>query len=93
VRVYVLRLRDPASLSRAFGRLMASSRVGSCLVEPELGRVRFAAPPRVAEAMVERIYLDGELLWCSRHDLRPLPTRRADDAPAAVRALHADADS
>jgi hypothetical protein len=93
MRVYVLRLKDPASLSRAFGRLMASSRVASCLVEPEHGRVRFVAPPRAAEAMVERIYLEGELLWCTRHDLLTPPTRRTDDSPAAVHVLHAGPDS
>ena len=45
MRVYVLHLKGPAAVSRAFERLMASSRIGSCLVEPEHNRVRFLAPP------------------------------------------------
>ena len=43
--------------------------VASCLVEPDLGRIRFLAPRKAADALVERIYFDGGLVWCSQHDL------------------------
>ena len=90
MRVYVLHLKGPAAVSRAFERLMASSRIGSCLVEPELGRLRFLAPPKLAEAIVERIYLDGELAWCSRHDLAPPVGQRTDVWPVDPPATRAD---
>ncbi len=87
MRVYLLQLKGPAAVSRAFERLMASSRIGGCLVEPEQGRVRFLAPRKLAETILERIYLDGELVWCSRHDLAPPEGQRTDvwpvDPPAA----------
>jgi hypothetical protein len=82
MRVYVLRLKGPEAVSRAFERLMASSRLGSCLVEPEHDRVRFLAPRKLAEAMVERIYLEGELVWCSGHDLARPAGQRPDVWPA-----------
>jgi hypothetical protein len=41
MRVYVLELRGPAALTRAFDRVMESRHVASCLVEPESGRIRF----------------------------------------------------
>ncbi len=69
-RVYVLQFESPGSVSRAFERLMASSRIDGCLVEPERGRLRFLAPRGLADSLVERIYLDGGLTWCSRHDLK-----------------------
>ena len=69
-RVYVLQFDSPGSVSRAFEHLMASSRIDGCLVEPERGRLRFLAPRRLADRLVERIYLEGGLTWCSRHDLK-----------------------
>jgi hypothetical protein len=81
MRVYVLHLKGPAAVSRAFERLMASSRIGSCLVEPEHDRVRFLAPRELAEAIVERIYLEGGLVWCSRHDLASPEAQRTDVWP------------
>ncbi len=69
-RVYVLQFESPESVSRAFGQLMASSQIDGCLVEPECGRLRFLAPRRIADRLVERIYLEGGLTWCSRHDLK-----------------------
>ena len=87
MRVTVLHLKGPAAVSRAFERLMASSRIGTCLVEPEHNRVRFLAPRKLAEAIVERIYLEGGLVWCSRHDLARPEGLRTDvwpvDPPAA----------
>ena len=69
MRVVVLRLATPQLLASAMSRLMESEHVVDCCVEAELGRIRFLAPPRRAEALVGRIYLDGGLVWCSRHDL------------------------
>jgi hypothetical protein len=82
MRVYVLHLRGSAALTRAFDRVMESRHVASCLVEPESGRIRFLAPRRAAEAIVELIYSEGGLTWCSQHDLR-LPAAE----PAALRSL------
>ncbi len=87
MRVYVLHLKGPAAVSRAFELLMASSRVDSCLVEHEHSRVRFLAPSKLAEGIVERIYLEGGLVWCSRHGVARPEGQRTDvwpvDPPAA----------
>ena len=69
-RVYLLHFESPGFVSRAFEVLMASSRIDGCLVEPERGCLRFLAPRRLADRLVERIYLEGGLTWCSRHDLK-----------------------
>ncbi len=82
MRVYVLELRGVPALTRAFDRLMESSHVASCLIEPESGRIRFLAPAKAADALVEEIYLEGGLGWCSRHDV-DLP----GDAPEARRSV------
>jgi hypothetical protein len=79
MRVYVLRFRNAGSVSRAFERLMDSSRVSTCEIEPELGRVRFLAPEKYAAALLERIYLDCDLTWCSSHGLAD---EDATEAPA-----------
>jgi hypothetical protein len=71
MRVYVLELRGASALTSAFDRVMESRHVASCLIEPESGRIRFLAPARAADALVEQIYLEGGLGWCSRHDLNP----------------------
>jgi hypothetical protein len=81
MRVYLLHLKGPAALSRAFERLMESSRISSCLVEPEYDRVRFLAPRKLADAIVERIYLEGRLVSCSRHALAPPEGQRTDVWP------------
>jgi hypothetical protein len=63
---------------------MESEHVVDCCVEAELGRIRFLAPPRRADALVDRIYLEGGLVWCSRHDLPSLgAATRAEIAPPA----------
>jgi hypothetical protein len=71
-RIYDLRLASPACLTRAAARILDSQQVGSCAVEPELRRVRFIARRNAADALVQDIYADGGLTWCSRHDWRPL---------------------
>ena len=70
MRVYVLRLEGRASIERAFGVISDARNVSSCSFEPGLRRVRFVAPPREADALAERIYLDCGLIWCSRHDAK-----------------------
>ncbi len=84
MRVVVLRLASSALLASAVSRLMESEHVVDCCVEAELGRIHFLAPPRRAEALVSRIYLDGGLVWCSRHDLASMgAVTRAEVAPPA----------
>ena len=70
MRVYVLRFDDLGGLTRAFDLVLEASHVDSCMIEPEGQRLRFLCPPAQADALVERIYQDGRLAWCSRHDLR-----------------------
>ena len=70
MRVYVLRLVGKRSIERAFEVISNARNVSSCIFEPELRQVRFVAPPREADALAERIYLDGGLIWCSRHDAK-----------------------
>ncbi len=84
MRVVDLRLAGPALLASAVSLLMESEHVEDCCVEAELGRIRFLAPPRRAEALVGRIYLDGGLVWCSRHDLASIgAATRGEIAPPA----------
>jgi hypothetical protein len=73
VRVYVLRLEGPRNLQWAFHVISKVAHVASSTFETELCQVRFVAARRQADALVERIYLDGGLVWCSRHDLKPNP--------------------
>ena len=90
--VYLLCIDSPTLLNRAFDRVLASSRVASCMIEPELGRLRFLAPSACAERLVERIYAEGGLRWCSRHAVTsgaeeltgPLPRLRLVDAPSEL---------
>ena len=70
MRVYVLRLEGEKSIERAFDVISNARNVSSCIFEPELSRVRFVAPRNEADALAERIYLDGGLIWCSRHDVK-----------------------
>ncbi|NIW37919.1 MAG: hypothetical protein GWN32_15955, partial [Gemmatimonadetes bacterium] len=39
----------------------------SCTAESDHRRLRFVAPDRPADELIERIYLDGGLTWCTRH--------------------------
>ncbi len=70
MRVYVLRLERARNLQWAFNVISEAAYVASSTFEAELCQVRFVAPRRQADALVERIYLDGGLVWCSRHDLK-----------------------
>ncbi len=70
MRVYVLRLDGAMNIERAFDVISNARNVSSCIFEPGLRQVRFVAPPREADALAERIYLDGGLIWCSRHEVR-----------------------
>ncbi len=92
MRVYVLHIDSPGLLTRAFDRILASSRVASCMVEPEQMRVRFLAPSDCADRLVERIYAEGGLRWCSRHDVAAgeeltatVPTLHLVEPPGALR--------
>ncbi len=69
MRVYVLHFDGVGGLTRAFDLVLEDARVDSCSIEPELQRLRFLGPRPHADALVERIYQDGALAWCSRHDL------------------------
>ena len=82
MRVYVLHLEGPAALARAFDHVLESD-AASCMIEPELERIRFLAPIELADALVERIYQEGGLLWCSRHDVAMPKTEDVDvEAPS-----------
>ncbi len=67
LRVYVLRFADVGPLTRAFDRIADLPEVASCSLELPRRQVRLLAPPKVAEPLVERLYLEGGLAWCSRH--------------------------
>ena len=66
MQVHTLYFTDASELTRSFSCLAASESVEDCLVEPDRLRIRFLAPAASAEKLVERIYLDGGLKWCSR---------------------------
>ena len=78
MRVYVIHLDGASALARAFDLVLESPDAASCMIEPELDRVRFLAPAGAADALVERIYLQGGLLWCSRHDTIEPTTEEVD---------------
>jgi hypothetical protein len=67
LRVYVLRFAEPAALSRAFDFVSDNPDVASCSFELVERRIRLLARPAVGEPLVERLYLEGGLAWCSRH--------------------------
>jgi len=67
--VYQMRLRSAPRLYSAFALVSDCRKVASCSVEPERMRLRFLAVPAAAEELVERIYAEGGLTWCSRHAL------------------------
>ena len=81
MRVYVLHLDGPAALARAFDHVLESQHAASCMIEPELERIRFLAPAQAADELVERIYQDGGLLWCSRHDVLDVTTEEVEVEP------------
>ena len=69
MRVYVLRLERARNLQWAFNVIAKADYVVSSTFEAQPCQVRFVAPRRQADALVKRIYLDGGVVWCSRHDL------------------------
>ena len=69
MRVYILRFQSESRLHGAFDRVLGSPYVASCMVESAEARIRFLAPAPAADALVEQIYLEGGLVWCSRHDV------------------------
>ena len=83
MQLYDLRFTDQGALTRAFGRIIDSDRVGSCSVEREAARIRFLAPAEHAKSLVQLIYLDGGLTWCSGHQVEPL-SRAVGDATEGV---------
>jgi len=87
MRVYVMHFRSSAAFTRAFDSVMDARDVASCLVEPEHARIRFLAPRKAADALVEFIYGDGGLVWCSQHDL----TLANGNAPARIGRVGDDA--
>ena len=69
MKIYALHLASRPLLERAFQRLLDSPHVVSCTVEPGHDRVRFLADRRAGDRIVEAIYQEGGLVWCSRHEL------------------------
>ncbi len=70
MRVYVLRLERARNLQWAFNVIAQAAYVASSTFETQLCQIRFVAPRHQADALVERIYLDGGLVWCSGHDFK-----------------------
>ena len=81
MRVYVMHFRSSAAFTSAFDDVMDARDVASCLIEPEYSRIRFLAPRKAADALVERIYGAGGLVWCSQHDLTLAGAEPADPRP------------
>jgi hypothetical protein len=69
MRVYILRFDKESRLHSAFDLVLSSPHVASCMIEAPQSRLRFLAPVRAADALVQHIYLEGGLIWCSRHDV------------------------
>jgi len=82
MKIYILRFDSRPSLTRAFDTLLAAPDVGSCMIESASQRIRFMAPDKAAEKLVERIYRGGGLIWCSRHPVVSPPPRE-EYAPVA----------
>ena len=67
LQIYILRIESETALENAFREAIEAEGVESCLVEPDRLQLRFLAPRARADALLERIYLEGSLVWCSRH--------------------------
>ena len=67
--VHVLQFASKEALAQAYQRLGESEHIDDCLVESDARRIRFLASHEVAKPLLERLYLDGDLTWCSRHPL------------------------
>lgn len=64
--LHTLEFTSKEHLSRAFEELLSSEHLEDSLVEGDLIRLRFVAMPGHAEELLERIYQQGGLRWCSR---------------------------
>ena len=71
--VYVLRFDGVSPLTSAFDRVLGAPEVESCALELHQRQLRLLAPRAVAERIVERLYLDGGLSWCTRHAFEAEP--------------------
>ena len=74
--VHTLVFGSTSELMRCFEMVMDHESVEDCLVEPEHLRLRFLAPDALSDRLIERIYQERGLRWCTRHPLEA-------DAPAA----------
>ena len=68
--LFRLHFNEAAPLESAFARVAQSERVGSCIIEPDPMQLLFVASEQVGGPLVERIYAEGGLAWCSRHSLQ-----------------------
>jgi hypothetical protein len=80
--VHTLCFASRAALTRCFEELQESESLEDFLIEPAAFRLRFLAPPHVARKLFERIYLFGELTWCSSHPIESVAELRAAGADA-----------
>jgi hypothetical protein len=71
--IFVLRLESSGSLEAAFAKLLDSSEVSSCVIEPDNLQIRFVSFPKVADELIQKIYLRGGLVWSTRHALSADP--------------------
>ena len=69
MQVYDLQFTDRSTLLAGFQCAQERSAVDSCMLEVDRLRMRLIAPRDDAEALAQRIYLDGGLRWCSGHAL------------------------
>jgi hypothetical protein len=67
LRIYVLRFAEPDAVCRAFDHVSRHPDIASCALELPERCIRLLAHPAVVEPLVERLYLEGGLAWCSRH--------------------------
>ena len=70
MRVYIMQFDGPEALNRAFGLLLDAEVVEGSQVGPEPLQIRFLAKRADAESLIQRIYLQGGLTWCSGHAAR-----------------------
>ena len=80
--VYELRFVGRPELSRAFDRVEADPDVVSCSFEVVPRRLRMLAGRASAERIVEHLYQEGGLAWCSRHPFESPVSARAERAGA-----------
>jgi len=69
MRIYVLHFENMRRLTRAFDLVLEDAQVESSMIEPERLRLRLIGPRALTDRLVEKIYQDGGLTWCGRHDL------------------------